>query len=661
MRAPRLAISLSLALAALVGLGVAGTALSGIGTLRRLAADQARARAQAAAAAAVESARAAGDGLGATARVLAERPTLTRLLEEGDPAPLRTYLDRFAAGSGLDACAVLRGSAVLARTGVVPEGALLATDGFDVVPMDDGLALAAAHHLPQDPEARVVAVRRMDARFAGALSRGVGLPVRILDPGAAESISEGSSTRAYVAAWPLRVGGREAALVLAELPRAEIEGPLAARVRAHLLWAAVVGAAAIGAGLLLGRRVALPIEGLIRSADRIGRGDLGTPVLRAGGRELATLADTMDEMRQRLEALTAELQRRGEEVEAVLGGIVEGVFTVDADRRIRFLTPQAAALLGTTPEAAVGQFCGDVLRPEEEPRGRPCERDCPILQARFRGSVRRVEHLATPSGRRSVVVTSAAPGEEGRQVQLLRDETATEAARRLRDGVLANLSHEFKTPLSAQRASLELLRERLGEEAPSDTGELVGALERGTLRLTRLVDNLLESVRLEAGVAAIRRSPVQLDEVVEDAVESTTPLLRQRGQSIEVELPWPLPPLLGDATRLTQVFVNLLANANKYAPAGSTIRVGGSVGDGRAVVWVEDAGPGLPADAAHNLFERFVRGRSAGGEEPEAGGMGLGLWIARSIVERHGGTLQPQGEGPGTRMCVVLPIARDAA
>ena len=175
------------------------------------------------------------------------------------------------------------------------------------------------------------------------------------------------------------------------------------------------------------------------------------------------------------------------------------------------------------------------------------------------------------------------------------------------------------------------------------------------------MDNLLESVRLEAGVAAIRRSPVQLDEVVEDAVESTTPLLRQRNQSIEVELPWPLPPLLGDATRLTQVFVNLLANANKYAPAGSTIRVGGSVGEGRALIWVEDDGPGLPPEAAQNLFERFVRGRSAAGEEPEAGGMGLGLWIARSIVERHGGTLQPQGNGPGTRMCVALPLAREAA
>jgi signal transduction histidine kinase len=403
------------------------------------------------------------------------------------------------------------------------------------------------------------------------------------------------------------------------------------------------------------------VEGLTLSAERIGRGDLVTPVPHSSAGELGTLAQTLDEMRHRLLALTTELRRRGEEVEAVLGGIVEGVFTVDPDRRIRFLTPQAAALLGTTPEAALGRFCGDVLRPQEEPAGRPCERDCPILQARFRGSVRRVEHLATAGGRRSMVLTSAAPGQEGRQVQLLRDETEIEAVRRLRDGVLANLSHEFKTPLSAQLASLELLREQLGEGAPPGTEELVGALERGTLRLTRLVDNLLESVRVEAGVAAIRRSPLQLDEIVEDAVESTTPLLRQRNQSIEVELPWPLPPLMGDATRLTQVFVNLLANANKYAPAGSTIRVGGSVGDGRAVFWVEDDGPGLPPEAAQNLFDRFVRGRSAAGEEPEAGGMGLGLWIARSIVERHGGTLQPLAQGPGTRMCVVLPIARDAA
>jgi len=661
MRAPRLAVSVSLAVAGLAGLGVLGTAASGVHVLRRLAADQARARVRAGAAAAVESARAAGDGLASAARVLAERPMLARLLEEGDGAALQGYLARYAAASGLDGCGVLRGAAVLAQSGSLPPpGAFPAADGWTVASDAGGPALLAARSMPARDGVRAVAVRRMDARFAAALARSVGLSIRVIDAGELP-IPEGRSSGAYFAAWPLRVEGKVAVLLEAELPRAEIEGPLRARVRALALWAAVLAAGAIAAGLVLGRRVARPLEGLTLSADRIGRGDLVTPVPRSGGREVGTLAETMDEMRARLMAHTAELRRRGEEVEAVLGGIVEGVFTVDADRRIRYLTPQAAAMLGTSPEEAVGRFCGDVLRPVEEPAGRPCERDCPILQARFRGSVRRVEHLTTAGGRRTVVVTSASPGEEGRQVQLVRDETETEAVRRLRDGVLANLSHEFKTPLSAQLASLELLRERLGREVPEDADELLFALERGTLRLTRLVDNLLESVRLEAGVAAIRRSPVLLDEVVEDAVESTTPLLRQRGQSIEVELPWPLPPLLGDATRLTQVFVNLLANANKYAPEGSTIRVGGSVRDGHALVWVEDDGPGLPPQATRNLFERFVRGRSPAGDEPEAGGMGLGLWIARSIVERHGGTLQPQGEGPGTRMCVVLPLAGESA
>src|SRR5262249_32700368 len=159
--------------------------------------------------------------------------------------------------------------------------------------------------------------------------------------------------------------------------------------------------------------------------------------------------------------------------------------------------------------------------------------------------------------------------------QLMRDETEVEAARRLRDAVLANISHEFKTPLAAQLASLELLVERLPELAPDETHRLVVALQRGALRLTQLIDNLLESVRIEAGRAVLRRQEVSLDAVVEDAVEMIRPLADQRRQAIEVALPHPLPLVSGDAPRLTQVFVNLLANASKFAPDGTTIRVGG--------------------------------------------------------------------------------------
>lgn len=96
----------------------------------------------------------------------------------------------------------------------------------------------------------------------------------------------------------------------------------------------------------------------------------------------------------------------------------------------------------------------------------------------------------------------------------------------------------------------------------------------------------------------------------------------------------------------------MLANANKFSPAGSTIRIGGTVEPGMVRVWVEDQGPGIPPQAGQSLFTRFVRST---GEEPEQGGVGLGLWIVKSIVERHGGRVEAFSHSSGTRMCVTLP------
>jgi signal transduction histidine kinase len=189
---------------------------------------------------------------------------------------------------------------------------------------------------------------------------------------------------------------------------------------------------------------------------------------------------------------------------------------------------------------------------------------------------------------------------------------------------------------------------------------LVQSLERGTLRLTQLIDNLLESVRIEAGQHSIRNGTVALDEVIEEAVEMTKPLIAQRGQSFNVDLPYPLPPVRGDAPRLTQVFVNLLANANKFAPAGSSITIGGEVGDSVVTLWVEDEGPGVRLGSGSDLFERFVRSTEADEDpEPEQGGMGLGLAIVKSIMERHGGRVEARSAGShsrGARMCVSFPL-----
>jgi signal transduction histidine kinase len=416
--------------------------------------------------------------------------------------------------------------------------------------------------------------------------------------------------------------------------------------------ATVIILLAAAGGLAIGRRLERPLRTVTMAAARIGSGDLATPVRSAPGAEIGALAATLEEMRSQLLRLTGDLRRQQAEAEAIVTGIVEGVFTVDRERRIRYLNPKAAAILGITQDQAVGRFCGDVLCPSRLGGVRPCEEQCPIVHARFRGATRSTEHLILPDGRRrTIVITSTSPT-EAQQVQVMRDESDVEATRRLRDTVLANISHEFKTPLAAQQASIELLLEQLPMLSTEQATDLVRALQRGTLRLTQLIDNLLESVRIEAGNDKIRRQTVALDEVIEEAVEMTRPLLQLREQEIVTELPYPLPPILGDAPRLTQVFVNLLANANKFAPACSTISIGGQVVAGQVSLWVEDEGTGLPSPAGSTLFEQFAR---AVGEEPEQSGMGLGLWIAKSIVERHDGRIAACRIHAHTRMCVDLP------
>jgi signal transduction histidine kinase len=409
--------------------------------------------------------------------------------------------------------------------------------------------------------------------------------------------------------------------------------------------------------VLLGWRVTRPAQALTDAAVRLGQGDFATSIPTAGPAEIGQLARTMDDMRRNLVELNSELRHREAEAQVVLDAVVEGVYAVDQERNIRYLNPQAARLLGIDSADAIGKFCGDVLKPCGPPGStsgtRPCATTaCPILRARQSGSAQSVERLQTSSGIRQTVITSSRVV-NGLQVQVLRDETELEGVRRARDTVLANVSHEFRTPLAAQLASIELLREGLKTAPPEKLEELVLSLERGTLRLTRLIDNLLESVRIESGQVDVRRQTIEIGDVVDDARALVEALLLQRRQALEVDVPAGL-ELQGDAPRLTQVFVNLIANASKFAPEGTPVRVGARAEGNVISAWVEDSGPGLPEGDAVGIFERFKRG---GSQEPEPGGLGLGLWISRSIVERHGGSITAaRTESGHTRFTFTLPI-----
>jgi signal transduction histidine kinase len=428
-------------------------------------------------------------------------------------------------------------------------------------------------------------------------------------------------------------------------------------IRKLLVTTLILAALAVFGGVVLSELIAGPVKALTDAAVRLGQGDFSTSIPVGGAAEVGTLARTMEDMRRNLVELTGALRRSEAEAQAVLGGIVEGVYAVDKTRTIRYLNPQAARLLGVKPEEAVGRFCGDVLKPCLEADGkRPCELHCPILQARADGSAKALERLQlSESEPRTTVITSSGMV-EGLQVQVIRDETELEAVRRARDSVLANISHEFRTPLAAQLASIELLVEGQPTMQPAQQTELLRSLERGTLRLTRLIDNLLESVRIEAGQLSIRRQSVDLSEVVEDAQALIGSLLTMRHQQLEVSIPEDLPLIDGDLHRLTQVFVNLLANANKFAPEGSTVRVGARADGDNVMTWVEDEGPGPSSADSEAIFARFRRGA---GEEPEPGGLGLGLWIVKSIIDRHSGTIVLSRTEQGrTRFVMTLPAEK---
>ncbi len=660
---------------------VGGISISAIGSLRDLADQQGQSRVQLAGATAREDIRRLGEDTLTQAKSVADRQTLQRLLAERQVAAIGPYLRRSCNTETIVACAVLDGDVLIAQAGVPlawDQVALAAREqGERFLVSSEGAPYAvmgASTEIGPKGERRLYVARQFDEKLAELLTERVGVDIRLLSYRNfiaekrvdeftrlhSAGLSDGRSAVArindpdvYAASFPIFAPTGEAiALLEARLPTQDIDTAVGSLVKRLLVTAIVLAALAVLAGVILGQQVTGPVGTLTDAAERLGKGDFSTSIPIGGTQEVGKLARTMEDMRNNLVELTGTLRRREAEAQAVLGGIVEGVYAVDKSRVIRYLNPQAARLLGIQPSEAIGRFCGDVLKPCAEDGQRPCDTRCPILRARAEGSAQATEHLdlngATP---RTTIITSAAPVDE-LQVQVIRDETELEGVRRARDTVLANISHEFRTPLAAQLASIELLREGMDTLPLAQQKELVMSLERGTLRLTNLIDNLLESVRIESGQLGIRHQSVAIAELIDDAEDLIGALLKQRDQALQRDLPEDLPTIEGDGPRLTQVFVNLLANASKYAPEHSAMYIGAAEEPDRVRVWLEDEGPGVPEIETGSIFERFYRGPE---QEPEPGGLGLGLWIVKSIVDRHGGTIRASRVGNRTRFEVALP------
>jgi signal transduction histidine kinase len=665
----------------IVLLAVAAIAIACAVLLNRLVEQQALVRAQLAVASGRELLRRVGEDALSDARVLAERPTLQRLLVSDGNSGLEPFLQRFSETTGTDVAAVMRDGSVLAQSGPTVDWSEVATalqeqgERFVIAPKSGASLIWGAAALLPGTDVRAVTLRLTTPDMLARLSSQVGAQLQVVNFSTYHAPPEEELTPLHTqalanpggaAAGVLAHGSIYAASLLIAAQTGEVVGLLDGRLSGAASLAAthsfdwilattalIVAAIAGVIGVLYGRWLARPVVALRDLAERIGRGDFSAAMPAVAPLEVGALARSMDAMRGNLVDLTETLRRREAEAQAVLSGVVEGVYAVDQERRIRYANGQVAKLLGRPQSEIIGQFCGDILQPQPIEGERPCERHCPILAARHTPQSSARETLCMRDGSTRSTIIQSAPPIHGIQVQILRDETDLEAARRARDSVLGNISHEFRTPLAAQLASIELLRDGLEDMQPAAQRELIANLERGVLRLMRLIDNLLESVRIEAGQLSIRQQTVELSEVVADAHDLIAPLLLQRQLRLEVDGQGIAALVRGDAQRLGQVFVNLLANAAKFSPEHSTIHIGGQRLGAQIEVWVEDEGQGVPAGSSGAIFERFQRGAET---EPDAPGLGLGLWIVKSIIERHGGSIRVERTAAQrTRFTLVLP------
>jgi signal transduction histidine kinase len=230
-----------------------------------------------------------------------------------------------------------------------------------------------------------------------------------------------------------------------------------------------------------------------------------------------------------------------------------------------------------------------------------------------------------------------------------------EVANRAKDQFLAMVSHELRTPLNAILGWCAILTRPPRESV--DHG--VQVIQQNAKAQLKLVEDLLDAVRLASSTLAIQPAVVNLGNVVQDAVDTAKPMADEKQVALRLAIVDEISPLLADADRLRQVFVNVVTNAVKFTNAGGSIDVSVGATDRAAQVTVRDTGRGIAAELLPHVFERFRQGLRPAGESQ---GLGLGLTIAHALVELHGGRIRlaSGGEGLGTTCTIDLPIRTDA-
>jgi len=513
-------------------------------------------------------------------------------------------------------------------------------------PADDDLAgLAQVIRARTGAEVRV---RFRDDGFPGQTLEAAIPRVQRLLPGVGE-ITPGTSVilrndRGVAASTTARVGFG-VVNVTAAMPLTGVAPELTAVRRRVVVAMIVVLLLASLAGIAIARVLGGRIRGLARTAATLAGGDLSAraPAARIAPQELATLSEGLNGMAERLQSLVGEITRERDRDRAMIGSLAEGVLAVDPEGAVVVANDAANRLLGL----------GEGVESARLDAMPPAILDA-VLTARAAGpgSVDRRSVVLADGVELDVTVAPLA-GEHRSEgtVVTLRDVTDERRLERARRDLVANVSHELKTPIAALKGFLELLE---GDVAERHRREFLASMTQETDRLERLVEEQLQLARLDAGALPLERERVDLAELASVVVAPRIPLAARDGVTLSAPAgDGPPVDVDIDPARVEQILLILLDNAMRHTPSGGRVEV--VVGrDGQdATLAVRDTGEGIPADAQPFVFDRFYRGDPS----REGRSAGLGLAIARGLAEAHkGGIDLVSSPGDGSTFTLRLPL-----
>lgn len=377
---------------------------------------------------------------------------------------------------------------------------------------------------------------------------------------------------------------------------------------------------------------------------------------------LVLLTDTTEQVRARARVveLAEVAERRASVLETIVEGIADGVFVCDATGRITLVNKGGRELFGIKPGEL--RMLTDYMKALKLrlPDGTPVRVDELAISRALRGEVERGQEetgIHPRTKRRMDLFISAAPLQEAGRivgaVAVVSDISRLRELDRLKDEFIAVAAHELKTPIAIMKGYAEALLRRAEQVTPPGR-RMLEAIDRGADRITAIVQDLLDVSKLHAGRLPLTMEPIDLPALVTqwtDQVALTTAEHNVRLVKAEPVI------VRGDRTRLDQVLANLLLNAVKYSPTGGDIEVAVSVVGNEAVVSVKDHGVGIPKHKQSRIFQRFYSAHT--GTPFDYGGIGVGLYISKQIVMRHGGRMWFESvEGKGSTFYFSLPLHR---